>query len=82
MPLPRNHIDMGKDNAMHITNAVAIVTPPIPVYVVVLAGVLLAGVIFIGGLLLIYAGSKHRRQKPPELFYSSSYLSEDYYRHY
>lgn len=67
---------------MLITGAVALVTPPIPIYIVVLAGVLLAGVIFIGGLLLIYAGNKYRQQRPPEFFYSRTNFPDDYYRHY
>lgn len=65
---------------MAVASTAAIVTPPIPISVVIIAGVVLAGVIFIGGLLLARAGSIHREQRASEFFYRSFNMPDEYMR--
>ncbi|HEU5228542.1 MAG TPA: hypothetical protein VFU49_12080 [Ktedonobacteraceae bacterium] len=65
---------------MAVASTVAIVTPPIPIFVVIIAGVVLAGIIFIGGLLLARAGSIHREQRASEFFYRSVNMPDEYMR--
>ena len=66
---------------MAVTDMAAIVSPPIPIFVVILAGVVLAGVIFIGGLLLARAGSIHREQRASEFLYRRVNMPDEYIRH-